>query len=100
MTSLFPFINKRKKANEKADIVFVDEAQLLLTRADSFNNFYENNHLEEIMKHSRIVILIYDYKQVLKMKCYWDKNKLLYLVDNHHSEEYILKKSISYVGKS
>ncbi len=86
-----PFINKRKKANEKADIVFVDEAHLLLTRADSFNNFNENNHLEEIMKHSRIVILVYDDKQVLKMKSYWDKNKLLHLVDNHHSEEYILK---------
>jgi len=86
-----PFINKRKKANEKADIVFVDEAHLLLTRPDSFNNFKENNHLEEIMKHSKIVILVFDDKQVLKMKSYWDKNKLLHLVDSQHSEEYILK---------
>lgn len=86
-----PFINKRKKANEKADIVFVDEAHLLLTRPDSFNNFKENNHLEEIMKHSKIVILVFDDKQVLKMKSYWDKGKLLRLVDSRHSEEYILK---------
>lgn len=86
-----PFINKRKKANEKADIVFVDEAHLLLTRPDSFNNFKENNHLEEIMKHSKIVILVFDDKQVLKMKSYWDKGNLLRLVDSRHSEEYILK---------
>ena len=86
-----PFINKRKKSNQKADIVFVDEAHLLLTRPDSFNNFKENNHLEEIMKHSKIVILVFDDKQVLKMKSYWDENKLLSLVDSRHSEEYILK---------
>ena len=102
-----PFINKRKKSNQKADIVFVDEAHLLLTRPDSFNNFKENNHLEEIMKHSKIVILVFDDKQVLKMKSYWDENKLLSLVDSRHSEEYILKnqfrmrashKMISWIG--
>lgn len=86
-----PFINKRKKSNQKANIVFVDEAHLLLTRPDSFNNFKENNHLEEIMKSSQIVILVFDDKQVLKMKSYWDEKKLLSLVDTHHSEEYILK---------
>lgn len=85
------FINKCKKANEKADIVFVDEAHLLLTRPDSFNNFKENNHLEEIMKYSKVVIIVYDDKQVLKMKSYWDEKKLLSLVDNRNSEEYILK---------
>lgn len=85
------FINKRKKANQKADIVFVDEAHLLLTRPDRFNNFNEDNHLEEIMKHSKIVILVFDDKQVLKMKSYWDENKLLSLVEGVKSEEYILK---------
>src|SRR5690606_31279330 len=75
-----PFINKHKKANQKADIVLVDEAHLLLTRPDRFNNFKENNHLEEIMKYSKIVILVFDDKQVLKMKSYWNKNKLLSLV--------------------
>ena len=86
-----PFINKRKKSNQNADIVFVDEAHLLLTKPDRFNNFKENNHLEEIMKYSKIVILVFDDKQVLKMKSYWDKNKLSSLIDVRHSEEYILK---------
>ena len=84
-----PFINKRKKSKQKADIVFVDEAHLLLTKPDRFNNFEENNHLEEIIKHSKVVILVFDDKQVLKMKSYWDENKLLGLVDSRHSEEYI-----------
>jgi uncharacterized protein len=86
-----PFINQQKNSNQSADIVFVDEAHLLLTRPDSFNNFKENNHLEEIIKYSKIVILVFDNKQVLKMKSYWDENKLLSLVDSRRSEEYILR---------
>jgi uncharacterized protein len=86
-----PFINQQKNSNQSADIVFVDEAHLLLTRPDSFNNFKENNHLEEIIKYSKIVILVFDDKQVLKMKSYWDENKLLSLVDSRRSEEYILR---------
>jgi uncharacterized protein len=86
-----PFINLQKKSTQNADIVFVDEAHLLLTRPDSFNNFKENNHLEEIIKYSKIVILVFDDKQVLKMKSYWNENKLLSLVDSRRSEVYILK---------
>ncbi|MDN3428545.1 DUF2075 domain-containing protein [Microbacterium sp. APC 3898] len=39
------FINKQKKAAEKANIVLVDEAHLLLSRADAFNGFNEDNQL-------------------------------------------------------
>lgn len=86
-----PFINKQKRSDQKADIVFVDEAHLLLTKPDRFNNFNENNHLEEIIKHSKIVIIVFDDKQVLKMKSYWDENKVYSLLDSRHSEEFILK---------
>lgn len=85
------FINRQKKSNEKADIVFVDEAHLLLTKPDRFNNFNENNHLEEIIKNSKIAIIVFDDKQVLKMKSYWDENKLRQIVKGVKSQEYILK---------
>ena len=70
------FINKRKKLGKKADIVLVDEAHLLLTKPDRYNNFNEENQLEEIIRHSKVAIIVYDDKQVLKMKSYWDETKL------------------------
>ncbi len=74
------FINQQKKKGKRADIVFVDEAHLLLTRPDAFNNFRENNQLEEIIEHSRVVVLMYDEKQVLRFKSYWDEERLQQIV--------------------
>lgn len=86
------FINKRKNTAEKADIVLVDEAHLLLSRADAFNGFNENNQLEEIIKHSKIVIVVYDDKQVLKLKSYWDEERLKKIVSGYQREEpYVLR---------
>lgn len=86
------FINKQKNAAEKADIVLVDEAHLLLSRADAFNGFNENNQLEEIIKHSKIVIVVYDDKQVLKLKSYWDEERLKKIVSGYQREEpYVLR---------
>ncbi|ANU24198.1 DUF2075 domain-containing protein [Planococcus donghaensis] len=86
------FINKQKKAAEKADIVLVDEAHLLLSRADAFNGFNENNQLEEIIKHSKVVIVVYDEKQVLKLKSYWDEERLKKIVsDYQRGEPYVLR---------
>ena len=86
-----PFINKRKKLNKKADIVLVDEAHLLLTKPDSFNNFVEENQLQEIIKHSKVVIIVYDEKQVLKMKSFWNDDKLMQILGDCNTEKpYIL----------
>ena len=79
--------------------MFVDEAHLLLTKPDRFNNFEENNHLEEIMKYSKIVILVFDDKQVLKMKSYWDKNKLSSLIERSTYRRVYIEKSISHACK-
>ena len=35
-----PLINRLQKNDERADIILVDEAHLLLTRKDTYNNFY------------------------------------------------------------
>ncbi len=71
-----PFINQMDKLSKKADIVLVDEAHLLLSKDDAYNNFKYDNQLEEIIKRSRIIILIFDSKQVLKLKSYWNKSML------------------------
>lgn len=69
-----PLLNKLK--NHKADIIFVDEAHLLLTKSDPYNNFRQNNHLEELLKKAKIVIAIFDQHQVLKLKSHWNSLKL------------------------
>ena len=69
-----PLLNKLK--DEKADIIFVDEAHLLLTKSDAYNNFRQNNHLEELLKKAKIVIAIFDQHQVLKLKSHWNSLKL------------------------
>lgn len=85
------FINTCKKEGTRADIVFVDEAHLLLTRSDRFNSFHENNQLEEIIKHSRVVVIMYDEKQVLRLKSYWDEQQLQNIVAPYRKNEpYVL----------
>ena len=86
-----PFINQVTKGKIKnADIVLVDEAHLLLSKSDPFNYFKSDNHLEEIVKSSKITILIFDTKQVLKAKSYWDEKSLYRLVDGYRHEEFKL----------
>lgn len=82
------FVNKY--TDKKADIVLVDEAHLLLSSKDAYNNFRYNNHLEEIIKRSKITIIIFDDKQVLRMKNYWNQDYLTGLLDNYSHDEYHL----------
>ncbi|TCI20616.1 DUF2075 domain-containing protein [Exiguobacterium sp. SL-9] len=69
-----PLLNKLK--DKKVDIILVDEAHLLLTKSDAYNNFRADNHLEELMKIAKIVIVIFDQDQVLKLKSRWDQSVL------------------------
>ncbi|NIK13432.1 DUF2075 domain-containing protein [Alkalibacillus almallahensis] len=80
------FINKMDKNNEKADITLVDEAHLLLTKEDSYNNFRYNNHLDEIIKRSHTTIVIFDPKQVLKIKSYWNERLLEEITNQYQAD--------------
>ena len=71
-----PLINRLAKTNKQADVVFVDEAHLLLTQPDRYNKFTEQNQLTELIKHSRVVVLVFDPHQVLKLKSYWQNTDL------------------------
>ncbi|WP_174233470.1 DUF2075 domain-containing protein [Exiguobacterium aurantiacum] len=69
-----PLLNKLQ--DKKVDIILVDEAHLLLTKSDAYNNFRAENHLEELMKRAKIVIVIFDQHQVLKLKSRWNQGLL------------------------
>lgn len=71
------FINEVDRGkSEKSDITIVDEAHLLLTNRDSYNNFYYQNQLDEIIERSKITIVIFDPKQVVKLKSNWSTGLL------------------------
>lgn len=85
-----PFINTMDKTSSSADIVLVDEAHLLLSKEDSYNNFRYDNQLEEIIKRSKISVVIFDPKQVLKIKSYWNNNLLEEITQMHNAETFKL----------
>ncbi|RYM04640.1 DUF2075 domain-containing protein [Sporolactobacillus sp. THM7-7] len=85
-----PFINQMNKSNQYAHIVLVDEAHLLLTKSDRYNRFNQDNQLEEIIKRSRVVMIVFDDKQFLKLKSHWNKARLQDFLKRFPSEEYVM----------
>ena len=85
------FINKTDNQKLHPDIVIVDEAHLLLTKKDSYNSFHYENQLEEIIKRAKITICIFDPKQVLKIKSYWDQDKLDQFQKRYNASRFQLK---------
>src|SRR5699024_1423070 len=67
------FINKVEKGNLTPDITLVDEAHLLLSREDAYNDYRGKNHLKDIIQSSKVTIIVYDEKQFLKLKSYWSE---------------------------
>ncbi len=63
-----PFINRQRKVGQRADVVFVDEAHLLLSRSDPFNKFTGTNQLDELLALTHVLVLVFDPDQVVKLK--------------------------------
>lgn len=85
------FINRMDKNGSRADIVLVDEAHLLLTRSDRYNHFNQDNHLVEIARLARLIVLVFDEKQVLKFKSLWRGDDLAQIVGRWPHETYALR---------
>ena len=66
-------INNLQKRKVMADVVIVDEAHLLATSKDAFKRFYGENHLKDLMSLCKVLVLVYDDKQALRMGSYWDE---------------------------
>ncbi len=84
------FINQMQKHVEKSDIVIIDEAHLLLSQPDHYNNFYGENQLEKIIKLSKVVIVVFDMRQVIQTKNYWDQARLDQILKPYYHESYHL----------
>ncbi|EHO49147.1 DUF2075 domain-containing protein [Lentilactobacillus kisonensis] len=85
------FINKLHKLGKRVNLTVIDEAHLLLSKPDHYNNYYGNNQLEDIMALSNVTIVVFDPHQVLRTKSFWNKERLLNLVASHPHQVVHLK---------
>lgn len=83
-------INQLDKKQQNIDIAVIDEAHLLLSKADHYNNFYHDNQLVEIIKRAKVVVLVFDQYQVLRMKSLWTSERLEKITYQYPHKEYHL----------
>ncbi|GAY73388.1 DUF2075 domain-containing protein [Lentilactobacillus kosonis] len=86
------FINQMHKQNQQVDLTVIDEAHLLLSKPDHYNNYYGDNQLEDIIKLSRVTVVVFDPAQVLKTKSFWNSQRLMELLAPYPHEVVHLKK--------
>jgi len=87
-----PFINAYRKAGKRADVVLIDEGHLLLTTPDPYNKFRGHNQLVDILQLARVVVLVFDFHQLVKLKSFWTPALLKrvtrdYAVTHYHLTE-------------
>lgn len=85
------FINQLDKKDGHVDVVVIDEAHLLLSKPDHYNNFYHENQLAEVIKRAKVVILVFDQYQVLRMKSLWTPERLTKLTHQYPHADYQLR---------
>ena len=78
-----PFINRMQKVGARADVVFVDEAHLLLSRSDPYNRYRGENQVTDLLACAHVLVLVVDFDQVVKLKSHWDEARLQATIAGH-----------------
>lgn len=63
------FINRYSEENT-VDVVLIDEAHLLLTRGKQ--SYRGSNQLYDIQKRTKVVVVMFDKRQILKTEQFWE----------------------------
>lgn len=71
-----PLINRAQKNGEQYDVIFVDEAHLLLSKPEPYMHYNGENQLKDLMSLAKVVVVVYDFAQVFQSKMYWDRDLL------------------------
>ena len=71
------FLNALRKEKIKAGVVIVDEGHLLLTAKNQA--YLGGNHLNDLLAQSKVVVLVYDDKQIMNKSQIWTDNTFLEL---------------------
>ena len=67
------FLNRHKDP-DSVDVVFVDEAHLLFTQGNQ--GYSGKNQLDDIVKRAKVVVIVFDENQILRMDQYWEKQMI------------------------
>lgn len=73
-TSYINQFEKNNNKNELNDLIIIDEAHLLSTCKNAYKRFFGNNHLIDIMKTCKVIVIVYDDKQTLRTDQYWEED--------------------------
>ncbi|MFP5164442.1 DUF2075 domain-containing protein [Staphylococcus equorum] len=68
------------KPKEKVDIVIVDEAHLLLTQGKM--SYKGKGHLKDLLERAKVVVTVFDRKQILSREQIWEYDTLDKLVED------------------
>lgn len=60
--------------DKKIDVIIVDEAHLLLTQGKQ--SYRGNNHLEDLLKIAKVVVAVFDRKQILQTNQYLNDSQI------------------------
>ena len=87
------FINQHKA--KIADVTFVDEAHLCLTKPHRLRKHIKNE-LKEIIARSRITVVIFDRMQILNEASYWEKSMYdeIYNKSIKQGNHFVLKRQL------
>lgn len=85
------FINKLHKQGKHVNLTVIDEAHLLLSKPDHYNNYYGDNQLKDIIQMSQVTIVVFDPHQVLRTKSFWNQQRLLALIEPYPHDVVQLK---------
>ena len=67
------FLNKHPEDNS-VDVVFIDEAHLLFTQGNQ--GYRGKNQLDDIVKKAKVVVIVFDENQILRMDQYWESKMI------------------------
>lgn len=68
-----PFLNRHPE-DDSVDVVFIDEAHLLFTQGNQ--GYSGNNQLDDIVKKAKVVVIVFDENQILRMDQYWESQMI------------------------
>ncbi|WP_347403064.1 DUF2075 domain-containing protein, partial [Fructobacillus parabroussonetiae] len=66
-------INGLDKKHENLDVLFIDEGHLLLTKPEPYVKFRQQNQLSELIRLAKVVVVVFDFSQVIQSKMFWDQ---------------------------
>ena len=81
-------INDAQKNNHKYDVIFVDEAHLLYSKSEPYAHYRGKNQLTDLINLAKIVVVVYDFKQVFQSKMYWSQELLIDTIGNHPHKQF------------